>query len=88
MRRAGRRDSSDGLPSEVDTMSDLVELVVLGLGVSLVPPAAIRMAGDRATGLVSDPSISRHLMVVTPLDREPSPAGVAFLELLDRDLAR
>jgi hypothetical protein len=46
------------------------------------------MAGDRATGLVSDPSISRDLMGVTPLDRDPSPAGVAFLELLDRDLAR
>ncbi len=35
---------------EVDTMADLVELVALGLGVSLLPPAAIRMAGDARSG--------------------------------------
>ena len=35
---------------EVDTMADLVELVGARLGVSLLPPAAIRMAGDRAIG--------------------------------------
>ena len=68
---------------EVDTIADLVELVALGLGVSLLPPAAIRMAGDRAIGLATDPSIPRDLMLVTPLDREPSPAGAAFLDLLD-----
>ncbi len=71
---------------EVDTIADLVELVALGVGVSLLPPAAIRMAGDRAIGLVTDPSIPRDLTLVTPLDREPSPAGAAFLDLLDSDL--
>jgi DNA-binding transcriptional LysR family regulator len=71
---------------EVDTMADLVELVALGLGVSLLPPAAMRMAGDRAIGLATDPSIPRDLMLVTLLDREPSPAGAAFLDLLDSDL--
>ena len=60
---------------EVDTIADLVELVALGLGVSLLPPAAIRMAGGRAIGLATDPSIPRDLMLVTPLEREPSPAG-------------
>ncbi len=70
---------------EVDTIADLVELVALGLGVSLLPPAAIRMAGGRAIGLATDPSIPRELMLVTPLDREPSPASHAFLNLLDSD---
>ena len=68
---------------EADTIADLVELVALGLGVSLLPPAAIRMAGGRAIGLATQPSIARDLMLVTPVEREPSPAGSAFLELLD-----
>lgn len=71
---------------EVDTVADLVELVALGLGVSLLPPAAIRMAGGRVVGLASDPSIPRDLMLVTPLEREPSPAAGAFLELLEPEL--
>jgi DNA-binding transcriptional LysR family regulator len=70
---------------EVDTMADLVELVALGVGVSLLPPAAIRMAAARTIGIATDPSIPRELMLVTPLDREPSPACAAFLELLDSD---
>lgn len=71
---------------EVDTIADLVELVSLGLGLSLLPPAAIRMAGERAVGIAIDPSIPRELILVTPHDRQPSPAGAAFLELLDADL--
>jgi DNA-binding transcriptional LysR family regulator len=71
---------------EVDTIADLVELVALGLGVSLLPPAAIRMAGGRAIGLSTDPSIARELMLVTPLEREPSPAAIAFLDMLDSEL--
>ncbi len=71
---------------EVDTIADLVELVAFGLGVSLLPPAAIRMAGGRAIGLATDPAIPRDLMLVTPLEREPSPAGKAFLDLLDSEL--
>ncbi len=71
---------------EVDTIADLVELVALGLGVSLLPPAAIRMAGGRAIGLASDPPIPRDLMLVTPREREPSPAASAFLDLLGPEL--
>jgi DNA-binding transcriptional LysR family regulator len=71
---------------EVDTIPDLVELVALGVGVSLVPPAAVRMAGGRTIGLATDPSIPRDLVLVTPLDREPSPAAVAFLQLLESEL--
>ena len=67
---------------EVDTLADLVDLVALGVGVSLLPPAAIQMTSGRAVGIATDPSIPRELMVTTPLDREPSPAGAAFLELL------
>jgi DNA-binding transcriptional LysR family regulator len=68
---------------EVDVMADLVELVALGVGVSLLPSAAVRMAGGRAIGIATDPSIPRELMLVTPLDRQLSPGGAAFLELLD-----
>jgi len=67
---------------EVDTVTDLLDLVTLGVGVSLLPPAAIQTTRGRAVGVVTDPSISRELMLVTALDREPSPAGAAFLELL------
>jgi len=70
---------------EVDALTDLVELVGLGIGVSLLPPAAIRMTDGRAIGVVTDPPIPRELLLVTPLDREPSPAGAAFLHLLDDD---
>jgi DNA-binding transcriptional LysR family regulator len=68
---------------EVGTIPDLVELVAEGLGVSLLPPAAVCMSGGRVVGLASDPAIRRELATVTPLDREPSPAGQAFLDLLD-----
>lgn len=71
---------------EVDTIPDLVELVALGVGVSLVPPAAIRMAAGRTIGLATDPSIPRELVLVTPLDRVSSPAAAAFLELLESEL--
>jgi DNA-binding transcriptional LysR family regulator len=71
---------------EVDAMPDLVELVALGVGVSLLPPAAIRWAGGRVVGLAIEPSIARDLVLVTPLEREPSPAAAAFLELLDPEL--
>jgi DNA-binding transcriptional LysR family regulator len=72
---------------EVDALSDLVDLVAFGIGVSLLPPAAIRMANGRAIGVATDPAIPRDLVLVTPLERDPSPAGAAFLRLLadDRD---
>ncbi len=68
---------------EVDALPELVELVAVGIGVSLLPPAAIRMTAGRAVGVDTEPSIPRELVLVTPLDREPSPAGAAFLQLLD-----
>ncbi len=67
---------------EIDALPELVELVALGVGVSLLPPAAIRLAYGRATGIATDPAIPRELILVTPLDRNPSPAGAAFLRLL------
>ncbi len=70
---------------ELDTIPDLVELVALGAGVSLLPPAAVRMAGGRVIGIPTDPSIPRELLVVTPNDRLPTPAAAALLELLDAD---
>jgi DNA-binding transcriptional LysR family regulator len=70
---------------EVDALPHLLELVTLGIGVSLLPAAAIRMTGGRAIGVATEPSIPRELVLVTPLDREPSPAGAAFLRLLEDD---
>jgi DNA-binding transcriptional LysR family regulator len=78
----------------VDTIADLVELVGLGLGVSLLPPRALRIAAaengasasGRVIGVACDRPIPRELMLVTPLDRELSPAGAALLQLLDSDL--
>ena len=72
---------------EVDALTDLVDLVALGIGVSLLPPAAIRMGSGRAIGVATDPPIPRELVLVTPLDRDPSPAGAAFLQLLEHDPA-
>ncbi len=67
---------------EIDALPELVELVALGVGVSLLPPAAIRLAYGRATGIATDPAIPRELVLVTPPGRNPSPAGAAFLRLL------
>jgi hypothetical protein len=39
---------------------------------------------SRATGVATDPAIPRELVLVAPLDHEPSPAGAAFLRLLGR----
>ncbi len=72
---------------EADALPELVDLVALGVGVSLLPPAAIGMASGRAIGVATDPSIPRELLLVTPLDREPSPAGAAFLHLFASETA-
>ena len=71
---------------EVDTLVDLVDLVALGVGVSLLPPAAIPIAHGHAIGVAVDPPIPRQLMLVTPSERQPSPAAVAFLALLEDTL--
>jgi hypothetical protein len=44
------------------------------------------MTGGRTIGLATDPAIPRDLVLVTPLDRRPSPAAVAFLQLLESEL--
>jgi len=67
---------------ELDTLSDLVEVVALGAGVALLPPAALRVTAGRAVGIVTDPPIPRELVLVTPNDRPPTPAAAALLELL------
>jgi DNA-binding transcriptional LysR family regulator len=71
--------------AEVDTIADLVEMVAHGVGVSLLPPLAIRMATDRVIGLVTEPSVSRELLLVTPLGHPPSPPARALLALMATD---
>ncbi len=57
--RQQRRGSNDRcrlqrhIVGEVDTPADLVDMVVHGVGISLLPPAAIRMATGRVVGLVT-----------------------------------
>jgi DNA-binding transcriptional LysR family regulator len=71
---------------EVDAIGDLVDLVSRGLGVSLLPPAAIALAGGSVAGLQTRPRIPRELALVTPLDRRLPPAGQALLGLLQDEL--
>jgi DNA-binding transcriptional LysR family regulator len=59
-----------------------VELVSQGLGVSLLPPAASRLGAGSVVGITTEPQIPRELMLVTPLDRRPSPAASALTSLL------
>ena len=68
---------------EVDTIADLVEMIAHGVGISLLPPLAIRMATGRVVGLATEPSIPRQQVLVTPVDRQPSPAAKALLTLID-----
>jgi DNA-binding transcriptional LysR family regulator len=68
---------------ELDTLNDLVAATALGLGLSLLPPAAITLAADRLIGITTEPSIQRELVLVTPADRAPTPAAAALLALLD-----
>jgi DNA-binding transcriptional LysR family regulator len=68
---------------EVDAILDLVRLVALAVGVALLPPGAIALAGGRAAGIACDPPIPRELLLVTPADRELSPAGAAFAGMLE-----
>ncbi len=67
---------------EVDTIPDLIELVSRGLGVSLVPPMAVRLASATVVGIPTEPRIPRDLMLVTPLDRQLSPAAQALNALV------
>ncbi|MDL4814649.1 LysR family transcriptional regulator [Actinomadura opuntiae] len=70
--------------AEVDTIQYLVELVGHGLGVSLLPPQALRNAADRVAAVPTDPPLHRALVAVTPATRPLSPAVEALLALLPR----
>jgi DNA-binding transcriptional LysR family regulator len=67
---------------EVDHIVELIELVAQGVGISLVPPAAIQLASETIVGIPTEPRIPRELILVTPLDRQPSPAAQALSALL------
>lgn len=67
---------------ELDTVADLIDLIGHGMGVSLLPPWPLRLAGDRVVPVPVDPPIPRDLVVVTPADRPPSPAAAALLAML------
>jgi len=71
-----------------DTLTDRVELVAHGAGVSLPPPLALRTAAGRVTAIATEPPIPLELVVVTAADRPLQPAAAALLELLAHDHAR
>jgi DNA-binding transcriptional LysR family regulator len=73
------------IAAEVDTPLDLVETVAHGVGISLLPAAAIRMATGRVIGITTEPTILRQVILVTALDHQPSPAAKALLALMDID---
>ncbi|HEU5024079.1 LysR substrate-binding domain-containing protein [Actinomadura sp. NPDC048394] len=68
--------------AEVDTIQYLVELVGHGLGVSLLPPQALRNAADRVAAVPTDPPLRRDLVAVTLAARPLPPAVDALLALL------
>jgi DNA-binding transcriptional LysR family regulator len=71
--------------AEVETIGHLVELISHGVGVSLLPPAVIQTASGRLVGLVTEPTVPRELLLVTPLDRQPPPAAQALLALMQAE---
>jgi DNA-binding transcriptional LysR family regulator len=73
---------------ELDALNDLVAAIAHGLGVSLLPPAAITLAAGRLIGITTEPPIQRELVLATPADRAPTPAAAALLALLDDGTTR
>ncbi|MGH3970157.1 MAG: LysR family transcriptional regulator [Mycobacterium sp.] len=66
---------------ETDTLGDLVDLVGAGFGIAFLPPAILKNT-NRVVGVKIKPAIPWELSVVTPVERPPSPAAAAFLEVL------
>ncbi|MGA7135005.1 MAG: LysR family transcriptional regulator [Mycobacterium sp.] len=66
---------------ESDTFSALADLVSSGFGIAFLPPTILKNV-DRVVGVNTEPAISWELAVVTPVDRPPSPAAGAFLDML------
>lgn len=73
---------------ETDVMTDLVDLIGHGMGISLIPPDALRTAGDRVTALQTVPAIPRDLLAITAAGRPPTPAAAALLALVEESAGR
>jgi DNA-binding transcriptional LysR family regulator len=67
---------------ESDTLSDLVDLVASGFGIAFLPPAILKNT-DRIVAVRTEPAIPWELTVVTAIERPPSPAAAAFLDMLE-----
>ncbi|MGH3595575.1 MAG: LysR family transcriptional regulator [Mycobacterium sp.] len=66
---------------ESDVFGDLVDLVSGGFGVAFLPPAILKNV-DRVVAVKTKPAIPWELAVVTAVERPPSPAVTAFLDML------
>ena len=68
---------------EVANMQYLVELVLWGVGLSLLPPMAIRAVSDEVVGIPVTPAIRRDLCAVVAKGRPVVGAAGALLDLLN-----
>jgi DNA-binding transcriptional LysR family regulator len=73
----------------VNQFATLYRFIGEGLGVAVVPAAAVPAADDPAlsSALLVEPQISRDLGLLIRRDRAPSPAADGFLDLLRREFA-
>jgi DNA-binding transcriptional LysR family regulator len=71
---------------EVANMQYLVESVQQGLGVTVLPPAAIRAAGGHVGVVPITPPLHRDLSAVVAAGRPPTGAVAALLALLPAGL--
>ena len=75
------------VPIEADSLQTLKDLVIAGLGSTILPLASVHneIAQDRLTATaLTDPALSRKLIIAQPLGRPLSNAVLYFLETLRR----
>lgn len=80
-----RRGLSLDVVIEADSYRVQTSLVEAGLGFSLLPPSAIRhevLAGRLETAPITKPSVTRELVLASPIDRPPSIAMAKVSSLL------
>jgi DNA-binding transcriptional LysR family regulator len=67
---------------EASNMQYLGELVRAGMGIAIIPPAAIKWAGDQIRAIPIEPPIRRDMCAVFAANRLPTAPAQALLDLL------
>ncbi len=73
---------------EASTMQYLAEFVARGLGVSVLPPAAIRAVADDVVAVPITPALRRDIYAVVGAGRPPTGATQALLGLVESGTGR